>query len=152
MASSTFVFVSSDSGAGVVLFTCHVLLLSYHPYVIDRVVFTFRLTAYNLYKSTLTNNNKINALHSQVAFGERYKYRVLQHNLPCFVKGLHWNPCDAYFLQRRRNLLTFYHFVLLSSYQSCQNPLEESQTNHPLRQERSHASYLHPSFHYVCPI
>ena len=44
MASSTFVFVSSDSGAGVVLFTCPVLLLSYHPYVIDRVVFTFRLT------------------------------------------------------------------------------------------------------------
>ena len=45
MASSTFVFVSSDFGAGVVLFTCPVLMLSYHPYVTDRVVFTFRLTA-----------------------------------------------------------------------------------------------------------
>ena len=44
MASSTFVFVSSDSGADVVLFACPVLLLSYHPYVTDRVVFTFRLT------------------------------------------------------------------------------------------------------------
>ena len=46
MASSTFVFVSSDSGADVVLFTCPVLLLSYHPYVTDRVVFTFRLTVF----------------------------------------------------------------------------------------------------------
>ena len=44
MASSTFVFASSDSGAGVVVFGCFVLLLSYHPYVTDRVVFTFRLT------------------------------------------------------------------------------------------------------------
>ena len=51
MASSTFVFVSSDSGAGVVLFTCPVLLLSYHPYVTDRVVFTFRLTILSFLKS-----------------------------------------------------------------------------------------------------
>ena len=51
MASSTFVFVSSNSGAGVVLFTCPVQLLSYHPYVTDRVVFTFRLTPTEAFKS-----------------------------------------------------------------------------------------------------
>ena len=44
MAYSTFVFVSSNSCADVVLFICDVIMLNYHPYVIDWVISTFRLS------------------------------------------------------------------------------------------------------------